>query len=227
MQAGKEVRIENSWKEVLKDEFEAPYFRELTSFLKGEKQAGQVIYPPGERIFAAFDLTPFEAVKVVIIGQDPYHGPGQANGLCFSVSEGVRMPPSLQNILKELQEDTGAAFPLSGNLEAWARQGVLLLNATLTVRSGQAGSHQNKGWERFTDAVIRALNDKREGLVFMLWGNFAKQKAAIIDRNKHFVLEAAHPSPLARTGFKGCRHFSRANVLLKQAGKNPVNWQLE
>lgn len=219
------VKIEDSWKERLREEFNAPYFRQLRQQLLSEKVSGAVIYPPGDKIFAAFDLTPFDRVKVVIIGQDPYHGPGQANGLCFSVNEGMRRPPSLLNIFKELEEDLNIPVPSSGDLEAWARQGVLLLNASLTVRSGMAGSHQQIGWEKFTDAVIRKLNEEREGIVFLLWGRFAQEKAAMIDRNKHHVLTAAHPSPLARTGFRGCRHFSKTNELLIAMGKEPVDWR--
>jgi uracil-DNA glycosylase len=221
------VKIEDSWKEQLKEEFNAPYFRQLIQKLRSEKESGTVIYPSGEKIFAAFDLTPFDKVKVVIIGQDPYHGPGQANGLCFSVTEGMRRPPSLLNIFKELEDDLKIPVPASGNLEAWARQGVLLLNASLTVRSGLAGSHQQIGWEKFTDAVIRKLNDEKDGIVFLLWGRFAQEKAAMIDRNRHHVLTAAHPSPLARTGFRGCRHFSKTNELLIAMGKEPVDWRTD
>jgi uracil-DNA glycosylase len=221
------VKIEDSWKEQLKEEFNSPYFRQLIQKLRSEKESGTVIYPSGEKIFAAFDLTPFDKVKVVIIGQDPYHGPGQANGLCFSVTEGMRRPPSLLNIFKELEDDLKIPVPASGNLEAWARQGVLLLNASLTVRSGLAGSHQQIGWEKFTDAVIRKLNDEKDGIVFLLWGRFAQEKAAMIDRNRHHVLTAAHPSPLARTGFRGCRHFSKTNELLIAMGKEPVDWRTD
>lgn len=220
------VDIDPSWYEVLNDEFEKPYFNELVNFLRSEKESGQTIYPPGSRIFAAFNLTPFDKVKVVIIGQDPYHGPGQANGLCFSVAGDIKIPPSLVNIFRELQSDLGIAMPKNGCLDKWAEQGVLLLNATLTVRAGMAGSHQNKGWEHFTDAVIRALNEKKEGIIFLLWGNFAKQKAAVIDRSKHYVLEAAHPSPLARNAFQGSKHFSKTNELLRSMNKQPVDWTL-
>jgi uracil-DNA glycosylase len=221
------LNIDESWKVVLKEEFEAPYFQNLIRFLEKEDTEGRVIYPPADRWFAAFNLTPFEKVKVVIIGQDPYHGSGQANGLCFSVAPGVRIPPSLLNIFKELQADLGVPVPVNGSLEAWARQGVLLLNATLTVRSGEAGSHQKQGWEKFTDAVIRVLNEKREGIIFLLWGNFAKEKAAMIDTSRHYVLTAAHPSPLARNAFSGCRHFSITNELLASMHKSPVDWRLQ
>lgn len=221
-----EVKIEESWKNHLSEEFAMPYFQQLKLFLKNEKISGQVVYPPGKKIFAAFEYTPFENVKAVIIGQDPYHGEGQANGLCFSVADTIRKPPSLQNIFKELQRDLGFPIPESGNLESWAKQGVLLLNATLTVRANTAASHQQKGWEQFTDAVIRTISAKNDGVVFLLWGNFAKQKAPMIDTFKHFILEAAHPSPLARTGFAGCRHFSKTNEILKSIGKAPIDWKL-
>lgn len=219
-------KIEESWLNVLRPEFEKAYFSELKSFLEGEKKQ-YPIYPPGNRIFAAFDYTPFDEVEVVILGQDPYHGPGQANGLCFSVSDGVRQPPSLVNIFKELKTDIGCDIPLSGNLEKWAKQGVFLLNATLTVRANTAGSHQNKGWEQFTDSVIKTLSDKKENLVFLLWGNYAKAKAELIDANKHLVLTAAHPSPLARGAFFGCKHFSKTNEYLKNKGRKPINWCLD
>lgn len=219
-------KIEESWLNVLRPEFEKPYFSDLKSFLEGEKKQ-YTIYPPGNRIFAAFDYTPFDEVEVVILGQDPYHGPGQANGLCFSVSDGVRQPPSLVNIFKELKTDIGCDIPLSGNLEKWAKQGVFLLNATLTVRANTAGSHQNKGWELFTDSVIKTLSDKKENLVFLLWGNYAKAKAELIDANKHLVLTAAHPSPLARGAFFGCKHFSKTNEYLKTKGRKPINWCLD
>jgi uracil-DNA glycosylase len=222
-----EPKIEPSWKERLEGEFRQDYFRDLKRFLKEEKQAGRVIYPPGPLIFNAFNTTPFDRVKAVILGQDPYHGPGQAHGLCFSVQRGVRPPPSLVNIFKELREDVGFAIPDHGNLEAWARQGVLLLNSSLTVRAGQAGSHQGKGWERFTDAAVKALNDGREGLVFLLWGRPAQLKGSIIDPARHHVLKAAHPSPFsADRGFFGCRHFSKTNALLEKAGIDPVDWQI-
>ncbi len=218
--------IEESWKSVLADEFSAPYFQKLKSFLLEEKGKYR-IYPPGSQIFSAFNHTPFNKVKVVILGQDPYHGPGQAHGLCFSVPRGVVSPPSLQNIFREIETDTGIACPSHGNLEGWARQGVLLLNATLTVRARQAGSHQNKGWETFTDAAIRALAEQREGLVFLLWGNYAIAKKELIDATKNHVLPAPHPSPFsASRGFFGCRHFSRANQILESHGKEPINWRV-
>lgn len=223
----REIRLEESWKEALAGEYDRPYFQQLRRFLHDEKTNGNLIYPPGDRIFAAFDATPFHKVKAVIIGQDPYHGPGQANGLCFSVFPGVRMPPSLQNIFKELRDDLGIPIPQGGSLQRWAEQGVLLLNATLTVRAGQAGSHQGKGWEQFTDAAIRVLSEKREGLVFLLWGNYARNKGEMVDRTKHLVLEAPHPSPLARGGFFGCRHFSKANAYLRKAGNAEIDWRPE
>ena len=218
--------IEANWLEVLQPEFSAPYFQELKSFLLEEKKKHPV-YPPGSRIFAAFNNTPFDDVKVIILGQDPYHGPGQANGLCFSVNKGVPKPPSLLNIFKELQDDYGLSVPENGDLEPWARQGVLLLNATLTVRARNAGSHQNKGWEDFTNAAIRALSEKREGLVFLLWGSYAQAKASMIDTTRHHILKAPHPSPLsASRGFFGCRHFSKTNKLLQEQGKDPVDWSV-
>ena len=219
-------QIEESWKKVLTGEFQQEYFRELKNFLVEERRQYRV-YPPGSKIFAAFDFTPFTSVKVVLLGQDPYHGQGQAQGLCFSVPRGIPKPPSLVNIFKELHDDLGLAIPPHGNLEEWARQGVLLLNATLTVRANQAGSHQHKGWEQFTDAAIRALAEQRENLVFMLWGNYAQAKAALVDGHKHCILKAPHPSPFsANQGFFGCRHFSRANDFLIRAGKEPVDWQI-
>jgi uracil-DNA glycosylase len=219
-------RIHDSWKERLIDEFNQPYFSALKNFLVQEMNAHKV-YPPGKKIFAAFDRTPFEKVKVVILGQDPYHGQGQAHGLCFSVPEGIQAPPSLVNIFKELHNDLGMPVPSHGNLEKWAEQGVLLLNATLTVRANQAGSHQNKGWENFTDAVIRKLSDEREGLVFILWGRYAQAKEYLIDPARHHILKAAHPSPFsAHSGFFGCRHFSKTNELLKEQGMEPVDWSL-
>lgn len=217
--------IEESWKAALKEEFKKDYFINLKQFLVEEKQQS-VIYPPGKLIFSAFNHTPIKDVKVVILGQDPYHGPGQANGLSFSVNDGVRFPPSLQNIFKEVKEDCGCEIPLTGNLERWADQGVFLLNATLTVRANTAGSHQNKGWEQFTDAVIKLISDERAGVVFMLWGNYAKAKAELIDKNKHLVLQAAHPSPLARGAFFGSKHFSQANAYLKNRGQEEINWCL-
>mgnify|MGYP000063578753 CR=1 FL=1 len=220
-------RLNEGWKSRLKKEFGSPYFAELKEFLVQEKAAGHTIYPPGTMIFNAFDQTPFEEVKVVLLGQDPYHGPGQAHGLCFSVAEGISHPPSLQNIFKELRDDLGYAIPKSGNLEKWARQGVLLLNATLTVRAASAGSHQNKGWEQFTNAVIRLLSDEKEGLIFILWGRYAQAKEAMIDTGKHFILKAAHPSPLsAYNGFYGCRHFSKVNEILTNTGRKPVDWRI-
>ena len=221
-----EVKIEQSWKNALADEFGKPYFESLVRFLHKEKADGQVIYPPGSQIFRAFDLTPVEQVKVVILGQDPYHGPGQAHGLSFSVPANVPAPPSLKNIFKEIETDLGVQMSGYPDLEKWARQGVLLLNAVLTVRGGQAASHSKIGWQEFTDAVIRYISDNCEGVVFMLWGNFARTKAELIDRSKHVVLEAAHPSPLARGAFFGCRHFSRANEALASFGRTPIDWRL-
>jgi len=218
--------IEESWRDVLGNEFRSAYFAELKTFLIEEKKKYS-IYPPGSRIFSAFNYTPFNNVKVVIIGQDPYHGRGQANGLCFSVADGISKPPSLVNIFKELNDDLGVKIPENGNLEKWARQGVMLLNATLTVRANQAGSHQNRGWEQFTDAVICALSGKREGLVFILWGAYAQAKEKLIDLSRHYALKAPHPSPFsAYNGFFGCRHFSKTNQLLKDMGKEEINWEL-
>ena len=218
--------IEKSWKVNLDKEFHSPYFADLKQFLVEEKQK-YIVYPQGSQIFSAFNHTPFDDVKVVILGQDPYHGNGQANGLCFSVAEGVKKPPSLVNIFKELNADLRCKIPESGNLEQWAKHGVLLLNATLTVRAGQAGSHQNKGWETFTDAAIKALSEKREGLVFILWGAYAQAKEKLIDSAKHFVLKSPHPSPFsAYNGFFGNRHFSKTNELLKSIGKEEVLWNL-
>ena len=219
-------RIHDSWKERLIEEFRQPYFADLKNFLVEEKKS-YVVYPPGDKIFAAFDRTPFENVKVVILGQDPYHGNGQAHGLCFSVPQGIPSPPSLVNIFRELQGDLGLPMPSHGNLEAWADQGVLLLNATLTVRANQAGSHQNKGWENFTDAVIRKLSREKEGLVFILWGRYAQAKEYLIDTGRHHILKAAHPSPFsAHSGFFGCRHFSRTNEILQSQGMEPVDWRI-
>lgn len=219
-----EVRIDSSWKTRLQTEFDKPYFRELTDFVRRE-YGSATVYPPGRLIFNAFDLCPFDKVKVVIIGQDPYHEPGQAHGLCFSVNDGVPFPPSLRNIFKEISDDLGKPVPASGDLTRWARQGVLLLNATLTVRAGQAGSHQGRGWEEFTDAVIRELNAQRDGLVFILWGGYAKKKGAIIDRSRHLVLSSAHPSPLsAYNGFFGNHHFSLTNKWLADHGETPIEW---
>lgn len=218
------VRIEDSWKQRLQGEFDKPYFENLTRYVRSEYAAGAV-YPPGAQMFAAFDACPFDKVRVVILGQDPYHEPGQAHGLCFSVNDGVAFPPSLVNIFKEIADDLGKPVPTSGNLMRWAEQGVLLLNATLTVRAHQAGSHQNKGWETFTDAVIHRLAEEREHIVFILWGSYAQRKGAFIDRNRHLVLQSPHPSPLsAYRGFFGNKHFSRANSYLQQNGYEPIDW---
>lgn len=220
-------KIEAGWKERLDDAFAHPTFPALKSFLLAEKTAGRTIYPPGSRIFAAFDTTPWEQVRVVVLGQDPYHGPGQANGLCFSVAPGVSFPPSLQNIFKEMVDDLGVNMPSCGDLTPWARQGVLLLNATLTVRAHQAGSHQNQGWETFTDAVVARLNDHPRRLVFILWGSFARKKAERIDRTRHAVIESPHPSPLsAHRGFFGSRPFSRVNHILSEWAERPIDWAL-
>ena len=221
------VKLEASWKAALRDEFTQPYMRELSDFLRQEKAAGKVIYPPGPLIFNALDSTPLEQVRVVILGQDPYHGPGQAHGLSFSVPPGVPVPPSLLNIYKEIEADLGIARPGHGCLLPWARQGVLLLNAVLSVEQGQAGSHQGRGWEGFTDHVVDVLNRQREGLVFMLWGSYAQKKGAMIDTGRHRVLKAPHPSPLsAHRGFLGCRHFSQANDYLRRRGQAPIDWSL-
>ncbi|MCK8520602.1 uracil-DNA glycosylase [Aquimarina sp. D1M17] len=219
------VNIETSWKEQLEDEFEKPYFSKLVDFVKTEYQ-NNTCYPQGSEIFAAFDHCSFTDVKVVIIGQDPYHGVGQANGLCFSVNDHIDIPPSLINIFKEIETDLGVPYPTTGNLQRWAEQGVLLLNATLTVRAHQAGSHQKKGWEEFTDAVIKCISDKKENVVFLLWGGFAKKKGAKIDRNKHYVLTSGHPSPLSanRGYWFGNRHFSTTNTYLSKVGKKTVEW---
>lgn len=218
------IVIEPSWKSHLQYEFEQEYFRDLSAFVHAEYKNGAV-YPHPKHIFNAFNLCPFDEVEVVILGQDPYHGPGQANGLAFAVNEGVRVPPSLQNIFKEITSDLGKEIHKSGDLSRWAQQGVLLLNATLTVQAHKPGSHQGKGWERFTDAAIRALSNEKEHLVFMLWGNYAKQKGSVIDRSKHLVLEAAHPSPFsADRGFFGCKHFSHANKYLIAHDKKSIDW---
>ena len=218
------VKIEESWKRELAAEFEKPYFAELTEFVRSEYSA-TTVYPPAKLIFNAFDHCPFDRVKAVIIGQDPYHGPGQANGLCFSVNKEIKMPPSLVNIFKEISSDTGKPMPTDGDLTRWSRQGVLLLNATLTVRAGNAGSHQRRGWETFTDAAIRILAEKRENLVFILWGSYAQQKGAFIDRNRHLVLTSPHPSPLsAYAGFFGNHHFTLTNDYLAKHGKEPIDW---
>ncbi len=221
-----DVKIENSWKDALAGEFEKPYFASLVRFLHQEKAAGKVIYPPGSLIFRAFELTPVDQVKVVILGQDPYHNPGEAMGLSFSVPDGVRMPPSLRNIYREIETDLGIRMSGRPNLESWARQGVLLLNSFLTVEAGKAASHRDIGWQEFTDAVIRYLSAHCNGIVFLLWGNFAKAKAALIDTSRHHVLTAAHPSPLAGGAFFGCRHFSQTNQILVSEGKTPINWQI-
>lgn len=222
------VQIDASWKKALEKEFAQPYFAGIKQFLMQERQAGHVIFPPGKLIFNAFDTTPFDEVKVVILGQDPYHGPGQAHGLSFSVPKGVDVPPSLRNIYKEIQTDLGHPVPSHGNLESWAAQGVLLLNAILTVRAHQAASHHGAGWERFTDAAIQHLNRDRDGLVFMLWGGYAKKKGEMIDRGRHLVLTAPHPSPLsAHSGWFGSRHFSQANKYLESQGKGPVDWRIQ
>ena len=219
--------IEESWGKKIKKEFCSEYFLKLIDFLIEEKSK-HTIYPPCSHIFNAFTLTPFEQVKVVIIGQDPYHGSGQAHGLCFSVPPGIKKPPSLVNNFKELKQDLGIKIPTSGNLDSWAQQGVLLLNATLTVRAGQPGSHQKKGWERFTDAVIKAVSEQKKGVVFMLWGAFARGKSELIDESKHHVLTAAHPSPFsAHNGFFGCRHFSKTNELLAKQGEKEIDWAIE
>lgn len=222
----KTVQIDDTWYQVLKEEFEKPYFQQLKEFLVAEKKS-HVIYPPGPLIFNAFNFTPFDQVKVVLIGQDPYHGPGQAEGLSFSVPRGIKPPPSLVNIYKEIKADLGLEPPSHGHLGAWAKQGVLLLNAVLTVRAGQPGSHRGKGWELFTDQVIHLLSEQREHLVFFLWGKYAQEKAALINESKHLVLRAAHPSPYsAASGFFGCKHFSKANAYLESHGIQPIHWKL-
>ncbi|WP_118950818.1 uracil-DNA glycosylase [Taibaiella helva] len=221
------VKIEPSWAKVLAAEFEKDYFKGIAEFLKAEKAAGKVIYPPGPEIFSAFSLTPFGNVKAVLLGQDPYHGPGQAHGLCFSVRKGVTIPPSLVNMYKELKADLDIDSPGHGFLEEWAQQGLLMLNASLTVEAGKPMSHSKIGWEQFTDAVIRKVSEEKEGVVFLLWGKFAQQKEALIDTGKHFVLKAAHPSPFSATaGFFGSRPFSKTNKLLEQQGKQPIDWRL-
>jgi len=222
-----DIQIEESWKVALREEFDKPYFSELSDYIKREITSGKTVFPPGKLIFNAFNTTPIGEVKVVIIGQDPYHQPGQAMGLSFSVPHGVRIPASLRNIYKELNSDVGMAIPDHGNLTPWANQGVFLLNAMLTVEQGNAGSHRKIGWQMFTDAVISLLSDQRDGLIFMLWGNFAKSKKVLIDEIKHHVLEAVHPSPLAGGAFQGCRHFSRTNDLLLNQGMTPINWSLQ
>ena len=222
-----DVKIEESWKEVLKDEFTKDYFLQIVTFIKTEKAAGKIIYPPGALIFNAFEKTPFDKVKVVLLGQDPYHNPGQAHGLSFSVPDGVTKPPSLINIFKELQSDLGIQQSVNGNLEKWAMQGVLLLNASLTVRKNEPGSHSKIGWIEFTDAVIRKISEQKKGVVFLLWGRFAQDKQVLIDETRHHVLKAAHPSPFsADKGFFGCKHFSKTNEFLMQEGLEPVDWKL-
>ena len=221
------VKLEESWRQALSGEFASPYMHALKAFLVEEKQRGKAIFPRGPEYFRALDLTPLSQVKVVILGQDPYHGPGQAHGLCFSVRPGVRIPPSLVNIYKELESDLGVPPARHGFLESWAKQGVLLLNSVLTVEESRAASHQGKGWERFTDAVIRVVNDECDAVVFMLWGSYAQRKAAFVDTSRHLVLKAAHPSPLsAHNGFFGCRHFSKANAFLEAHGRPPIDWSL-
>ncbi len=220
------VKIEESWREVLKDEFEKEYFSSIKSFLVDEFNAGKIIYPPGKLIFNAFNLTPFDKLKVVIIGQDPYHGQGQAMGLCFSVPKNIAIPASLKRIYKEQKEDVGIEIPNHGDLTNWAKQGVFLLNAILTVQHKSPGSHKKIGWQEFTDSVIKTISEKKEGIVFLLWGNFAKAKKQLIDETKHFVLESAHPSPLAGNAFFGNHHFSKTNELLKKQGKEPIDWQV-
>lgn len=221
------VQIEESWKKNLKDEFDKIYFQQIVTFLKAEKSAGKVIYPPGPLIFNAFNKTPFSKVEVVLLGQDPYHNKGQAHGLSFSVPDGIPKPPSLINIFKELESDLGIAPPKNGNLERWAMQGVLLLNASLTVRQNEPGSHSKIGWLQFTDSVISKISDNKKGIVFLLWGKFAQEKQSLIDETKHYVLKAAHPSPFsADKGFFGCRHFSKTNDLLVLQHKKPIDWKL-
>ncbi|MCU0321893.1 MAG: uracil-DNA glycosylase [Chitinophagaceae bacterium] len=222
-----DVKIEDSWKNALHKEFTKPYFLQIATHLKTEKATKAVIYPPGSLIFNAFEHTPFDKVKVVILGQDPYHGPQQAMGLSFSVPDGIPSPPSLVNIFKELKNDIGMTIPTTGNLTPWANQGVLLLNAILTVRANEAASHSKLGWMNFTDAVIRKLSDEKKGIVFLLWGRFAQEKQVLIDETKHFILKAAHPSPLsAHNGFWGCKHFSRTNEILIKQGLEPIDWKL-
>ena len=219
-------KIHPTWLHVLKEEFEAPYFSALKNFLVEEKKQ-YPIYPPGPQLFSAFNHTPFDKVKVVILGQDPYHGAGQGNGLCFSVSPGIKQPPSLVNIFKEIRDDVGIPIPKGGDLTPWANQGVFLLNTVLTVRAGEANSHKGKGWEKFTRAVIQKISDNKQGVVFLLWGNPAKQKEELIDGSKHYVLKAAHPSPLAGGAFFGCKHFSKTNELLRKEGFEEIDWAIE
>jgi uracil-DNA glycosylase len=221
-----DVKIEAGWKAILKEEFEKPYFVDLVNFIKQELKAGKQIYPPGKLIFNAFEQTPFDRLKVVILGQDPYHGEHQAHGLSFSVPEGIAQPPSLVNIFKEIKTDLNIEPPRHGNLESWAKQGVFLLNAILTVRKSEAASHSKAGWEYFTDAVIRKISEHKSGVIFLLWGNFARKKKALINTDKHFILEAAHPSPLSANGFFGCKHFSKTNILLQLQGLPEINWAI-
>ena len=218
------VKIAEDWKEILQGEFDKPYFEELTRFVRSEYAAGQ-IFPAGRNIFRAFDKCPFETLKVVVIGQDPYHGVGQANGLCFSVNDGVPFPPSLQNIFQEIRDDVGTPVPSSGNLDRWAEQGVLLLNSVLTVRAHQAASHAGRGWEQFTDAVVRIIAERKQELVYMLWGSYAQRKGQMADPSRNLILKSVHPSPLSvYRGFFGCRHFSQANAYLESVGKTPIVW---
>lgn len=223
----KQINIEASWKAALSEEFSKEYFKNLRQFLYDTKTSGKTIYPPDKLIFKAFELTPIDNVKVVIFGQDPYHNPGEAMGLCFSVPQGVRTPPSLVNVYKEIQRDLGHSLPDHGDLTSWAEQGVLLLNAMLTVEHKKAGSHRKAGWQQFTDAVIRKLSEEKERIVFLLWGNFAKSKKVLIDTDKHHVLEAAHPSPLARNAFNNCKHFSKTNALLRESGQKEIAWHIK
>lgn len=221
-----DVKIEPGWKTILSDEFEKEYFANLVNFIKQEITNGKQIFPPGKLIFNAFEKTPFDKLKVVILGQDPYHGQGQAHGLSFSVPDGIRQPPSLVNIFTEIKNDLGIEPPAHGNLEQWAQQGVFMLNAILTVRKGEPASHSQAGWANFTDAVIQKISEHKSGVVFLLWGNFARQKKALIDTSKHFVLESAHPSPYSSDRFFGCKHFSETNRILKQQGLQEINWQI-
>lgn len=223
-----DVQIEESWKKILSEDFREPYFEGIVNFLKKEKQGGKVIYPPGKLIFNAFNTTPFSKVKVVLLGQDPYHGPGQAHGLSFSVPDGVKPPPSLVNIFKELHDDLGLPIPANGNLEHWAEQGVLLLNASLTVEAHNPNIHKDIGWHLFTDSVIRHISEQKDHVVFLLWGSFAKSKEELIDKSKHLVLKAAHPSPFsAHSGFFGCKHFSKANDWFAEHGITPIDWRIK
>jgi uracil-DNA glycosylase len=220
------IRIEPSWREHLAQEFSKPYFAQIKQFLASQKALGKTIFPPGPQIFNAFDKTPFDKVRVVILGQDPYHGSGQAMGLCFSVPKNIPIPASLKNVYKELHQDIGFTIPSHGDLTSWTGQGVFLLNAILTVEKNIAGSHSKIGWQLFTDAVIKSLSEERKGLIFLLWGNYARSKNSLIDYSKHTILEAAHPSPLARDAFKGCKHFSKANEILTHQGESPINWAI-